>query len=389
MEVMMDKYGGDAGIDEIKQFVLDKMSTRDYFSTDVTKSEIVSINKITYQETDRTAVYQVTVRDNTPGMLRNTYFVQLNVYNKSEPVIYMCTDDELLDIISGELGINKSEFKEIRIVEDKNDSTYVYFTFNDTDYWCVMERSEYYPNKIMAYTKKPHGENEFPIISEEEAMEKALHVVCKESVDDLESYEVRYDDEKKQYDISIVVYGAKYGKTVFWEFYIDAYTGLLIDSKFEGNKDYGQPKNVKLISEEEAIEIALSYLEGYERSGMKVTVEAEEVDNGFPITRYYITATSSVTVFKIEINSDTTQPSRIDRSIDYEAVRLSKTGKYISEEIAKEIALYGMKDVYSIDSCELDESGETAVYDVVVRYANKEWRKKISAESGMVIEEKF
>lgn len=77
------------------------------------------------------------------------------------------------------------------------------------------------------------------------------------------------------------------------------------------------------------------------------------------------------------------------RHIDHELVKKSKTGKYISEEIAKEIAVAGMKDFYTVVSCTLDESGEIPIYEVVTTTGAERYTKKISAESGLVIEQKY
>ena len=75
-------------------------------------------------------------------------------------------------------------------------------------------------------------------------------------------------------------------------------------------------------------------------------------------------------------------------SINLELVEAAKTGKYISEDIAKEIAIKGEKAYETVLYCTLDESGELPVYKVVtysLTGANLT-TKVISAESGMVLE---
>ena len=132
-----------------------------------------------------------------------------------------------------------------------------------------------------------------------------------------------------------------------------------------------------------------SHLEtyGYQRSNMKVSVEAEETEGEYPVTCYHITAVDSVTVFTSDVYADAHNPSNIRRYIDFELVKTTKTGKYISEEIAKEIAVGGLKNFYTVVSCTLAESGELPIYEVVTTTPGgaEKYTNRISAESGMVI----
>ena len=48
-----------------------------------------------------------------------------------------------------------------------------------------------------------------------------------------------------------------------------------------------------------------------------------------------------------------------------------------------------MKDFYTVVSCTLDESGEIPIYEVVTTTGAERYTKKISAESGLVIEQKY
>lgn len=382
-ECMLTKYGGDGTEDEIKQYAI-KQLTDFPFYFDENKTEIIAFEKSLIHKDN--PVYFVTVRDNTPGKESNTAFVQVDVTEQDAPG--KRSDEELLKIISNELGISQTEFKDVRFEDRKDYKVDVYLTVGTTDYWCVLDRSAYASERIDGTAKKPHGDAEYPIISKDEAIVNALQRVGKTSVDEVESCEVKYDSDKKEYTVSIILYVSKYGKNVFWEFYIDAYTGIENRYKFDDKGDYGVP-NIKTLSEQEAIEVALNYLEtcGYQRDSMKVSVEAEKIEREFPITCYHITAIDNVTVFTVDVNSDETNPSRVDRHIDFEAVKLGKTGKYISEDIAKEIAVRGMKYFYTVKSINLDESGDLAVYEVVIAAPSMEqYIYRISAESGMVIE---
>lgn len=80
----------------------------------------------------------------------------------------------------------------------------------------------------------------------------------------------------------------------------------------------------------------------------------------------HITAVDSVTVFTSDVYADAHNPSNIRRYIDFELVKATKTGKYISEEIAKEIAAGGLKNFYTVVSCKLDESDELPIYEAVI-----------------------
>lgn len=120
-----------------------------------------------------------------------------------------------------------------------------------------------------------------------------------------------------------------------------------------------------------------------------MTVEAEEVKEGrATVILYHVKAVHGVTEFESEIYADERIPSVIMPGINFELVKAAKTGKYISEDIAKEIALNGGKAYYTVLYCTLDESGELPVYKVVtysLTGANLT-TKVISAESGMVLE---
>ncbi len=389
-EVMLTKYGGDGTPEEIKQYALDAFSVDpdNLFDFDLSQLEVISFEKKILGEH---IVYFLTIRDNTPGKELNTVFSQVDVVDEEEPDLFR-TDDELLEAASKDLEIDKSEFENVEIEDEKSmDYTHVRFTAGDTDYWYAMERSySVGENFIAGKTKKPHGEKDYPIISEETAIKNALAHVCAQSVDDVESCEVSYDDEKKQYTVSVIVYSSKVHMNVFWEFYVDGYTGIGRGGSYDDKGDYG-PVTIEFLTEQEAADIVLSYIEerGYPKSEMTVTVEAEEVeDDGVPIIRYHIKAVHSVTEFESEIYADSKNPSVINPHINHRLVKASKTGKYISEEIAKEIAVCGQKDFYTVVSCTLDESGELPVYKVVtydLTGANMA-TKVISAESGMVLE---
>ena len=125
---------------------------------------------------------------------------------------------------------------------------------------------------------------------------------------------------------------------------------------------------------------------GYKRSELTVSVEAERVTAEFELYCYHITLRDSVTVFTTDVYGDIPAHSNIYSYIDYEAVKATKTGKYISEEIAKEIAVRGVKYFYKIKSCTLDESGEAAIYEIAYSTPYKTGIMHISAESGMVID---
>lgn len=386
----LTKYGGDSTPEEIKQYALDALSKDpdDVFDFDISKTEVISFEKKTH---GREIVYFITLRDNTPGKELNTAFLQVTV-SREEFSEQLRTDDELLEAASKDLEIDKSGFENVEIEDEKSmNYTHVRFTVGDTDYWYAMERSySVGENFIAGKTKKPHGEKDYPIIPEETAIKNALAHVCAQSVDDVESCEVSYDDEKKQYTVSVIVYSSKVHMNVFWEFYIDGYTGIDRGRIYDDKGDYG-PATVKLLTEQEAADVVLSYLEtrGYQRSNMKVSVEAEEVEyDRVPIICYHVTAIDSVTVFTSDVYADEHHPTQLGRHIDHELVKKSKTGKYISEEIAKEIAVAGMKDFYTVVSCTLDESGEIPIYEVVTTAGTERYIKKISAESGLVIEEK-
>ena len=273
------------------------------------------------------------------------------------------------------------------------DYTHVRFTVGDTDYWYVIDRSYYAGNDIIeGKTKKSHSEKDYPIISEETAIKNALaHISTATSVDDVESCEVSYDDEKKQYTVSVIFYSSKVHKNVFWEFYIDGYVGIDRGRTYDDRGDYG-PVTIEFLTEQEAADVVLSYLEtrGYQRSNMKVSVEAEEVMQGkTPIICYHVTAIDNVTVFTSDVYADEHHPTRLGSHIVHELVKKSKTGKYISEDIAKEIAVCGQKDFYTVVSCTLDESGEIPIYEVVTTAVTERYIKKISAESGLVIEDMY
>ena len=234
-------------------------------------------------------------------------------------------------------------------------------------------------------------EKDYPIISEETAIKNALAKIPAKSVDDVESCEVSYDDEKKLYTVSIINYNPDVHKNVFWEFYVDGYTGIGRGHEYDDRGDYG-PVTIKFLTEQEAADIVLGYIEerGYPKSDMTVTVEAEEVEDcGIPVILYHIKAVHGVTEFESEIYADSKNPSVIRPRINHRLVKASKTGKYISEDIAKEIAVHGSKDFYTVVSCTLDESGEIPIYEVVTTAVTGRYIKKISAESGLVIEEKY
>ncbi len=390
-EFMLTKYGGDGAPEEIKQYALDAFSDDpdDVLCFDISKTEVISFEKKMHGEH---IIYFLTIRDNTPGKEANTAFVQMDVVDE-ELAEQFRTDDELLSAASKDLGIDKSEFENVEIEDEKKmDYTHVRFTVGDTDYWYVIDRS-YYAGKdiIEGKTQKSHSEKDYPIISEETAIKNALAHIPAKSVDDVESCEVSYDDDKKQYTVSVIFYSSKVHKNVFWEFYIDGYVGIDRGRTYDDKGYYG-PVTIEFLTEQEAADIVLDYIEnrGYPRSEMKVTVEAEEVeDDGVPIILYHVKAVHSVTEFKSEIYADSKHPSFIRPRISHRLVKASKTGKYISEEIAKEIAVHGSKDIYTVVSCTLDESGEIPVYEVVTTAGTERYIKKISAESGLVIEEKY
>lgn len=384
------KYGGDGSSEEIKQYALDTLSFNpdDVFYFDMSKTEILTFEKEIY---DNQPIYFLTIRDNTPGKEANTVFVQMEVVDE-ERTWHFRTDDELLKAVSDDLEVDKSEFVNVEIEDEKiTGYTNVRFTVGDTDYWYVTERS-YYSNRyiIVAKTHKSHSQNDYPIIPEETAIKNALVQIPVQSVDDVESCEVSFDDEKKLYTVSVIVYSSKVHKNVFWDFYIDGCTGIRRGHTYDDKGDYGAV-TITLLTEQEAIDILFSHLEtyGYQRSNMKVSVEAEEIIEGEnPITCYHITAVDSVTVFTSDVYADTHNPSNIRRYIDFELVKATKTGKYISEDIAKEIAVCGLKNFYTVVSCKLDESGELPIYEVVTSTPGgaQKFTNRISAESGMVIE---
>ncbi len=385
------KYGGDGSPEEIKQYALDVLSfdPDDVFYFDMSKTEIISFEK---KMNGNHQIYFLTVRDNTPGKEANTAFVQVNVTDEEPPLFR--TDDELLKAVSKDLGIDKSEFENVEIEDERDLSyTHVRFTVGDTDYWYVAERSYYVGEKFIAgKTQKSHSEKDYPIISEETAIKNALAKIPAKSVDDVESCEVSYDDEKKQYAVSVIVYSSKVHKNVFWKFRIDGYTGISRGHEYDDKGDYG-PVTVEFLTEQEAADVVLDYIEnrGYPRSEMTVTVEAEEVKEGSAtIILYHVKAVHSVTEFESEVYADERLPSFISPSINYDLVKTSKTGKYISEDIAKEIAIHGRKDFYTVVSCTLDESGEIPIYEVVIEHIiGEKTMYTISAESGLVIEQKY
>lgn len=390
-EVMLTKYGGDGTPEEIKQYALDAFSVDpdNLFDFDISQLEVISFEKKILGEH---IVYFLTIRDNTPGKELNTVFSQVDVVDEEMNEQFR-TDDELLEAASKDLGIDKSEFENVTIEDEKNMRyTHVRFTVGDTDYWYVIDRSYYAGNDIIeGKTKKSHSEKDYPIISEETAIKNALAKIPVKSVDDVESCEVSYDDDKKQYNVSVIVYSSKVHKNVFWKFRIDGYVGIGRGHEYDDRGDYG-PVTIEFLTEQEAADVVLSYLEtcGYQRSNMKVSVEAEEVMQGkTPIICYHVTAIDGVTVFTSDVYADEHHPTQLGRHIDHELVKKSKTGKYISEEIAKEIAVAGMKDFYTVVSCTLDESGEIPIYEVVTTIGAERYTKKISAESGLVIEQKY
>ena len=387
---VLTKYGGDGTPEEIKQYALDAFSVDpdDVFDFDISKLEVISFEKKIYgSKYGDNIVYFLTIRDNTPGKELNTVFSQVDVVDEEMNEQFR-TDDELLEAASKDLGIDKSEFENVTIEDQKNlIYTHVRFTVGDTDYWYVIARSYYAGDDIIeGKTKK-----DYPIISEETAIKNALaSISTATSVDDVESCEVSYDDEKKQYTVSVIYYSSKVHKNVFREFYIDGYVGIGRGHEYDDRGDYG-PVTIEFLTEQEAADVVLSYLEtcGYQRSNMKVSVEAEEVEyDRVPIICYHVTAIDSVTVFTSDVYADEHHPTQLGRHIDHKLVKASKTGKYISEEIAKEIAVAGMKDFYTVVSCTLDESGEIPIYEVVTTAGTGRYIKKISAESGLVIEEK-
>ncbi len=390
-EVMLTKYGRDGTPEEIKQYALDAFSVDpdNLFDFDISQLEVISFEKKILGEH---IVYFLTIRDNTPGKELNTVFSQVDVVDEEMNEQFR-TDDELLEAASKDLGIDKSEFENVTIEDEKNMRyTHVRFTVGDTDYWYVIDRSYYAGNDIIeGKTKKSHSEKDYPIISEETAIKNALAKIPVKSVDDVESCEVSYDDDKKQYNVSVIVYSSKVHKNVFWKFRIDGYVGIGRGHEYDDRGDYG-PVTIEFLTEQEAADVVLSYLEtcGYQRSNMKVSVEAEEVMQGkTPIICYHVTAIDGVTVFTSDVYADEHHPTQLGRHIDHELVKKSKTGKYISEEIAKEIAVAGMKDFYTVVSCTLDESGEIPIYEVVTTTGAERYTKKISAESGLVIEQKY
>lgn len=390
-EVMLTKYGGDGTPEEIKQYALDAFSVDpdNLFDFDISQLEVISFEKKILGEH---IVYFLTIRDNTPGKELNTVFSKVDVVDEEMNEQFR-TDDELLEAASKDLGIDKSEFENVTIEDEKNMRyTHVRFTVGDTDYWYVIDRSYYAGNDIIeGKTKKSHSEKDYPIISEETAIKNALAKIPVKSVDDVESCEVSYDDDKKQYNVSVIVYSSKVHKNVFWKFRIDGYVGIGRGHEYDDRGDYG-PVTIEFLTEQEAADVVLSYLEtcGYQRSNMKVSVEAEEVMQGkTPIICYHVTAIDGVTVFTSDVYADEHHPTQLGRHIDHELVKKSKTGKYISEEIAKEIAVAGMKDFYTVVSCTLDESGEIPIYEVVTTTGAERYTKKISAESGLVIEQKY
>jgi len=387
LECMVTKYGGDGSSEEIKQYALDVLSfdPDDVFFFDISETEVISFEK---KMNGNQPVYFLTIRDNTPGKEANTAFVQVNVFEEDPPLFR--TDDELLDKISDDMSVDKSEFENLEIEDEKSlDYTHVRFIVGDTDYWYVMKRSYYASSDIIAAkTQKPHSQNDYPIIPEETAIKNALVQIPVQSVDDVESCEVSYDSDKKLYTVSVIVYSSKVHKNVFWDFYIDGCTGIGRGHIYDDKGDYG-PITITLLTEQEAIDILFSHLEtyGYQRSNMKVSVEAEETEGEYPVTCYHITAVDSVTVFTSDVYADAHNPSNIRRYIDFELVKTTKTGKYISEEIAKEIAVGGLKNFYTVVSCTLDESGELPIYEVVTTTPGgaEKYTNRISAESGMVI----
>lgn len=394
-KIKLIKYGGDGNSEEIKQYALDSISYGfdGVLCFDMSKTEILTFEKKIF---DNQPVYFLTIRDNTPGKEANTAFIQIDVVDK-EQTWHFRTDDELLKAVSDDLEVDKSEFVNVEIEDEKTlRYTNVRFTVGDTDYWYVTERS-YYSNRyiITAKTQKPHSQNDYPIIPEETAIKNALAQIPVQSVDDVESCEVSFDDEKKLYTVSVIVYSSKVHKNVFWDFYIDGYTGIDRGHTYDDKGDYG-PVTITFLTEQEAADIVLGYIEnrGYQRSNMKVSVESEEIIEGeTPIILYHVKAVHGVTVFESEIYADEMErhPSFIRPYIDYELVKVTKTGKYISEDIAKEIATCGQKYFYKVISCTLDESGELPIYEVVTTTPDgvEKYTTQISAESGMVIDKKY
>ncbi len=396
-KIILTKYGGDGTPEEIKQYALYVLSfdPDDVFDFDMSKTEVISFEKKIYgSKHGDNIVYFLTIRDNTPGKEANTVFAQVNIVDEEEPEPPLLrTDDEVLEAASKDLGIDKSEFENVEIEDEKKMGyTHVRFTVGDTDYWYVIDRSYYAGDDIIdGKTKKSHGEKDYPIITEETAIKNALAHIPAKSVDDVESCEVSYDDDKKQYTVSVIFYSSKVHKNVFWEFYIDGYVGIDRGRTYDDKGYYG-PVTIEFLTEQEAADIVLDYIEnrGYPRSEMKVTVEAEEVKEGKnTIILYHVKAVHGVTEFESEVYADERLPSFIRSHINYELVKDSKTGKYISEDIAKEIAIHGRKDFYIVVSCTLDESGELPIYEVVTTTGAERYIKKISAESGLVIEEKY
>lgn len=383
------KYGGDGSSEEIKQYALDVLSfdPDNVLLFDVSQSEILTFEKEIF---DNQPVYFLTIRDNTPGKEANTVFVQIEVVDE-ERTWHFRTDDELLKAVSDDLEVDKSEFANVEIEDEKiTGYTNVRFIVGDTDYWYVTERS-YYSNSniIAAKTQKPYSQNDYPIIPEDTAIKNALAQIPVQSVDEVESCEVSFDDEKKLYTVSVIVYSSKVHKNVFWDFYIDGCTGIGRGHTYDDKGDYG-PVTITPMTEQEAIEVAIKSLErnGYKKSELTVSVEAERITDEFELYCYHITLRDSVTVFTTDIDGDDSPAHcNIDVYIDYEAVKATKTGKYISEEIAKEIAVRGVKYFYKIKSCTLDESGEAAIYEIAYSTPYKTGIKRISAESGMVIDD--
>ena len=382
------KYGGDGSSEEIKQYALDVLSfdPDNVLLFDVSQSEILTFEKEIF---DNQPVYFLTIRDNTPGKEANTVFVQIEVVDE-ERTWHFRTDDELLKAVSDDLEVDKSEFANVEIEDEKiTGYTNVRFIVGDTDYWYVTVRSFYSSsNIIVAKTQKSHSENDYPIISEETAVKTALASVGADSVDDVESCEVSFDDEKKEYTVSVIVYSSKVHKNVFWDFYIDGCTGIKKDWKYDDKGNYSSV-TITPMTEQEAIEVAFKAVEryGYKRSELTVSVEAERVTAEFELYCYHITLRDSVTVFTTDVYGDIPAHCNIYSYIDYEAVKATKTGKYISEEIAKEIAVRGVKYFYKIKSCTLDESGEAAIYEIAYSTPYKTGIMHISAESGMVIDD--
>lgn len=387
-ELMLTKYGGDGSSEEIKQYALDVLSfdPDDVFFFDISETEVISFEK---KMNGNQPVYFLTIRDNTPGKEANTAFVQVNVFEEDPPLFR--TDDELLEKIADDMNVNKSELENLEIEDEKSlDYTHVRFIVGDTDYWYVMKRSYYASSDIIAAkTHKSYSEKDYPIIPEETAIKNALAQIPVQSVDEVESCEVSFDDEKKLYTVSVIVYSSKVHKNVFWDFYIDGCTGIGRGHTYDDKGDYGAV-TITPMTEQEAIEVALKTLEryGYKRSELTVSVEAERVTDEFELYCYHITLRDSVTVFTTDIDGDDDYPyhCNIYSYIDYEAVKATKTGKYISEDIAKEIAVCGVKYFYTIKSCTLDEAGEAAIYEIAYSTPYKTGIKRISAESGIVID---